>query len=422
MTTETLGPKLRDLREQRGHTLRKFARKLGISAAHLVDLEKDRRTPSPELLQRIADELDVPMSSFDQFSFALPKAVRDWLGQNPVLERALHLVARLHNPLEALSSLERAASADPSHPFPLAIYESELQAIGQDSASWDSETGGDLFGIWGSIPIVYLATKSGPNSIRDHTRFRLDVDYLIKLSIQLEKEWGLRYFGDWHSHHRLGLQAPSAGDRARILRLADKNAFCEMAEFITTFSSPTTTSQEIQIHPYAYLHLPSDQITDIVLIVLAGTSPVREALIRQGHLPEQQLASHTSFSMDRVVVPREPLPRVPGHIGPLVQPITDRVVERAAGELEAVTSNPVEIHHTAFGFILVARMTDSHDIAIAVDGCWPHPILQVDSMNRNAGTSEELRVDVESTSLLDSSRFVELYKDAAAACSGSSHQ
>ena len=329
MKTESLGSHLRELREQRGLSLRKFAKKLGVSAAHLVDLEKDRRSPSPELLQRVADELDVPMAAFDQFSLALPKTVRDWVDQNPVLGQALNLFTKIGNPQEALSMLERAASSRPPHRFPLAIYESELQAIGQDSASWNSETGGDLFGIWGEIPIVYFATKSGPNAVRDQARFRLDVDYLIKLSIQLEKDWGLRYFGDWHSHHRLGLQTPSAGDKARIQRLADKNAFHEMAEFIITFSPSYSADQGIHIHPYAYLHLPSDRTTDIVPIVLTGTSPVRDALMRKGLLPEQQLESHTSFPLDRIVVPREPLPRVPGHIGPVAQPITDRVIKRS---------------------------------------------------------------------------------------------
>lgn len=412
MTTQTFGQRVRDLREQRGHSLRNFARKLAISAAHLVDIEKDRRSPSPELMQKIADELDVPMSLFDELSLTLPKAVRDWLGQNPVLERAFHLIAGLGDPDNALATLERAATTDASPRFPLAIYESELQAIAQDTASWESETGGDLFGIWTDIPIVYLATRSGPKAIRNHTRFRLDVDYLIKLSIQLEKDWGLRYFGDWHSHHRLGLQAPSAGDRARIQRLANKNAFHAMAEFITTYSSSTTTDHIIEIHPYAYLHLPSERTTDIVPIVLAGTSPVREALIHQGHLPEQDLASHTSFSMDRVVVPREPLPRVSANIGPVIQPITERLVTGAATELEARSSNPVEIHRTAFGFILVAGVTDSHDIAIAIDGAWPHPVLQVDWINRNAATSEELSIDIASTSLLNTSRLVDVYNDS----------
>ena len=412
MNTESLGSHLRELREQRGLSLRKLAKKLGISAAHLVDLEKDRRSPSPELLQRAADELDVPMADFDQFSFALPKTVRDWADQNPVLGRALNLFTKLGNPHETLSMLERAASSGTPHRFPLAIYESELQAIGQDSASWNSETGGDLFGIWSEIPIVYLATKSGPNAVRDQTRFRLDVDYLIKLSIQLEKDWGLRYFGDWHSHHRLGLQTPSAGDKGRIQRLAAKNEFQEMAEFIITFSPSYSADQGIHIHPYAYLHLPSDRITDIVPIVLAGTSPVRDALMRQGLLSEQQFESHTSFPLERIIVPREPLPRVPGQIGPVAQPITDRVIKRGVAELEAATSNPVEIHDTAFGFVLVAQVTDNHHVAIAVDRTWPHAVLQVDWMNRSAGTSEELPIDIASSSVLNSSHLVEIYQNA----------
>ena len=412
MKIESIGSHLRELREQRGLSLRKFAKRLGISAAHLVDLEKDRRNPSPELLQKVADELDVPMAIFDQFSLALPKTVHDWVEKNPVLGRAINLFRKLDNPQEALSMLERVASSSPSHRFPLAIYESELQAIGQDSASWDSETGGDLFGIWGDIPIVYLATKSGPNAEREQARFRLDVDYLIKLSIQLEKDWGLRYFGDWHSHHRLGLQAPSAGDKTRIQRLADKNAFHEMAEFIITFSPSYNADQGIHIHPYAYLHLPSDRITHIVPIILAGTSPVRDALMQRGLLPEQQLESHTSFPLDRIVLPREPLPRVPGLVGPVAQPITDRVIKRSVSELEAATSSPVEVHDTTFGFVLVAQVTDSHHVAIAVDGTWPHAVLQIDWMNRSTGTSEELSIDIASASILNSSHLLKLYRDA----------
>jgi hypothetical protein len=45
-------------------------------------------------------------------------------------------------------------------------------------------------------------------------------DYLRTLSSALAADWNLQYFGDWHSHHRLGLCGPSSGDRRRILRLA----------------------------------------------------------------------------------------------------------------------------------------------------------------------------------------------------------
>ena len=106
-----------------------------------------------------------------------------------------------------------------------------------ESAAWKTETGGDLFGTWGDIPIIYLASQAGPQAKREATHFRLDVDYLITLSVMLEQDWGLRYFGDWHSHHQLGLHKPSSGDQRRITNLAAKNNFDQMAEFITTSTS-----------------------------------------------------------------------------------------------------------------------------------------------------------------------------------------
>jgi len=158
------------------------------------------------------------------------------------LNRVLNFLRKSPSPEEALDRLEKASPHPRQRKFPIAIYESELQAIGLESASWDTETGGDLFGIWGDIPIVYFASRAGPNAKRDHAHFRLDVDYLISLSGLLETDWGLRYFGDWHSHHRLGLQAPSSGDQKRIAGVAAKNTFEEMAEFIVTFG-PTSDAE-----------------------------------------------------------------------------------------------------------------------------------------------------------------------------------
>ena len=412
MDAKSLGPHIRKLREQRGISLRNLAKRLDVSAAHLVDIEKERRSPSPKLLQRIADEMDQPVSVFESLSFTLPKAVRDWAHQNPVLGRALTLITKFSDPQEALSMLERAASPATPHRFPIAIYESELQAIGQESTSWDSETGGDLFGVWGDIPIVYFATKSGPNSVRDHAHFRLDVDYLIKLSIQLERDWGLRYFGDWHSHHRLGLKVPSSGDKSRIQRIGAKNEFHEMAEFIVTFSPPYDANTAVHVHPYAYLHLPADRITDVVPIVLSGVSPVRDALIQDQLLPEQQLAAHTAFPFARMAIPHGPLPHVPGHTGPVSQRITNRVIQRAVGELETATTSPVEVHDATFGYIVVAQVTDTHYVAIAIDGTWPHPVLQANWMDRASGTSEELSIDIVSASALHRSQLRRVFLDA----------
>ncbi len=72
------------MREERRISLRSLARRLGISAAFLVDLEKDRRQPTPQLMQKLADEIDVPLSDFDKFSPDLPKAVKDWISKAPL--------------------------------------------------------------------------------------------------------------------------------------------------------------------------------------------------------------------------------------------------------------------------------------------------------------------------------------------------
>jgi hypothetical protein len=58
----------------------------------------------------------------------------------------------------------------------------------------------------------------------------LDVDYLRQLSEVMAADWALRFFGDWHSHHRLGLSAPSGGDRRRIVSLTGRNQCTNTAE------------------------------------------------------------------------------------------------------------------------------------------------------------------------------------------------
>lgn len=412
MANGTFGQYLKERRNSARLSLRKFAEKLGVSAAFLVDLEKDRRIPSSQLLQKIADELDLPMSSFDQFSPMLPKSVREWVDRHPFLGRALKLFTRLPDPVNALSVLEQSTKPRRSRRYPMAIYESELQAIALESSSWVTETGGDLFGIWGDLPIVYLATKAGPKSVRDQAHFRLDVDYLIKLSIQMDQDWGLRYFGDWHSHHRLGLQTPSSGDRDRIQRVAGKNNFDEMAEFIVTFSPSYNTDQKIHIHPYAYLQLPSAGLTDVAPIVLKGVSPVRESLAMANVLPEQDFTSSSSFSLGRVVIPEEPLPRINGHEGPVLKPITDTVIRRAVRQLETITSNHVEVHETAFGYIIVVPFTDDEHLAIAIDQSWPHKVLQLDWMNRTIGKTEEMDLSLDSASPVNLSSFLNLIEVA----------
>ncbi|MFI9465691.1 helix-turn-helix domain-containing protein [Streptomyces xiamenensis] len=51
------GPKIRKLRQQRGYGLRRFAAVARVSPAHLSRIERGLRSPTPEVLARIAEGL-----------------------------------------------------------------------------------------------------------------------------------------------------------------------------------------------------------------------------------------------------------------------------------------------------------------------------------------------------------------------------
>lgn len=411
MNPNSLGEKIKQERKQRKISLREFARQLSISPAFLVDIEKNRRLPNEETLQKIADLLDIPVSVFDEFSPEVPKSVKEWINTNPIVSRILNLVKKSPSPDKTLDDLEKSFSSAKIKSF-IAIYESELQAVALESSSWEVETGGDLFGIWGEMPVVYFASKSGPKAVRNQAHFRLDVDYLIKLSNELNSDWGLRYFGDWHSHHRLGLETPSSGDQARIERISTKNNFSEMAEFIITFASSYEKDQKIQIHPYVYTDLPIRNFFDTTLIILKGLSPVRQALMSSGSLPEQQLSSFSSFPLDRVIVPKEPLGRVPGTEGLPIEQISTKIIEKAVKQIENEVDKKIELHTTSFGYIIVIPIEKNKNIAFAVDKKWPHTILQVNWIDRISGETEEMPIDIKSLSLINLKEFKNIFLQA----------
>src|ERR1700730_6622769 len=175
-----------------------------------------------------------------------------------VIKRIARFLGRRRSKAGASSAsaprVDRAPATPPAHRASskaLVIWESELRAIAAEAAAWTVETGGDLFGRWSDGATVFLATKAGPNAQRDNAHFRLDVDYLRQLSEPLAADWPLRYFGDWHSHHRLGLSAPSSGDRRRIRQLGKRNAFPGMAEIIVT-TEGSRQAPTVRIHPWFY--------------------------------------------------------------------------------------------------------------------------------------------------------------------------
>lgn len=300
--------------------------------------------------------------------------------------------------VEILKSLEKVLPE--SHRLTVAIYESELQNIGLESTSWDSETGGDLFGVWTDIPIIYLVTLSGPNAIRDQAHFKLDVDYLIGLSTVLQQDWGLRYFGDWHSHHKLGLRNPSGGDQNRIKRLAKKNSFQNMIEFIVTFSPQYDLDRKIVINPYHY-YIALENYKEVAIIVLKGLSPIRQVLSMDTQFPEQKWNDYKSFPTHLIQIPNEPLTNVPEREGFSIMQISERVFSKAVAAFSSIITDKVELHPTTFGSIIVVPVDSNQNVAFAVDREWPHKILEVDWLDRSLGKSEELKLDINSISLLN---------------------
>ncbi len=273
----------------------------------------------------------------------------------------------------------------------LVTWESELRAIAAEASAWSIETGGDLFGRWQDIPTVLFASKAGPNAKRDHTHFRLDVDYLRDLSETMANDWALRYFGDWHSHHRLGLSAPSGGDRRRIINLGGRNQFSNMAEIIVTIDD-TRDEPLVRIHPWLYdLSGSAPEPLPLRVRVLQGISPVRQALIARKALPEQELHAWEKVSLSRIRIGTE-------SASPKVEPVSDvdsatreRALAHLAEALEKESGKPVEQHATGFGCIVVAQLAGPHYLAFALGSGWPMPVLEIHHMNRGDGSTEPIK-------------------------------
>lgn len=70
---ETLGDKLRQLRDEADLSLRELAKKLGgVTAAHLSDIELGRRNPSDELMERLAVFFGIKIDNLRAFDLRPP--------------------------------------------------------------------------------------------------------------------------------------------------------------------------------------------------------------------------------------------------------------------------------------------------------------------------------------------------------------
>ena len=116
MRTILLGQEIRRLRLAAELTLRGLARQLRVSAAHLSDIEHDRRRPSDVLLRKIAHELQDVGASFEFFDHlvtGLDPETREWVASTPGVRKLLRKVreggSHVH---EILPAIEKAVARE----------------------------------------------------------------------------------------------------------------------------------------------------------------------------------------------------------------------------------------------------------------------------------------------------------------------
>ena len=111
MGATDLGRELRRLRKDAGLTLRGLAATVEVSAAHLSDIEHNRRRPSGELLRKLSCALGKAGATFealDRLATGMDPDIREWAASTPgarILLRALKQSGR--DPLELLPALEK---------------------------------------------------------------------------------------------------------------------------------------------------------------------------------------------------------------------------------------------------------------------------------------------------------------------------
>lgn len=69
---KTLGQRIRELREEKDLSLRELAKRLGVSAPFISDVELGRRYPSDKLFESMAKELDISVEDLRAYDTRPP--------------------------------------------------------------------------------------------------------------------------------------------------------------------------------------------------------------------------------------------------------------------------------------------------------------------------------------------------------------
>ena len=80
------------------------------------------------------------------------------------------------------------------------------------------ETGGNLFGLWttSGSAVIHVVLGPGKNCRRTTTSFHQDIEYLERVGRFVNDNCMFCHIGEWHSHHSLALNKPTAADEQII--------------------------------------------------------------------------------------------------------------------------------------------------------------------------------------------------------------
>ena len=91
---KTLGQYIRELREEKDLSLREFAKRLGLSAPFVSDIELGRRFPSDEVLEKMAEVLAVSIEDIRSYDVRIPVSeLKKLASSDPIYGVALRKIA-----------------------------------------------------------------------------------------------------------------------------------------------------------------------------------------------------------------------------------------------------------------------------------------------------------------------------------------
>ena len=162
------------------------------------------------------------------------------------------------------------------------IYDSEYEKIKNWVLQYRNiETGGDLFGLWvdSHTAVVQFAIGPGKNCRRRKTSFFQDLQYLESAGDYLTKKHGLCNLGQWHSHHQLSLDKPSAGDENTVWSHMPKLGLTRYIVCIANISKGSL--KEYQARVNCFLFELNDRRTQLPVLQgkfcrLPNASPLNE--------------------------------------------------------------------------------------------------------------------------------------------------